>query len=1213
MNERLIINKKGDGMRINIRRLFLNVRAFSVMAILIGILPVMSNVLHAQKAEEIRGSVVDAMTFTQLQDKFYKAEIKKEISLDIQDRSVEQALRKLADKTGLRLTYRGDIMVDKTVTLQEEYITVSDALANILKDTELDYKFSQNGYLLITETEELLEEQIFQDTVRGTVVDAQTGEALPGVNIIIPGTTIGTTTGVDGSYSLTVPDPDSELQYSYIGYETVIISIDGRDTIDLELQASAILGEDLVVTGYSAQRRVDLTGSVSVADVPNMQRIAESSINRQLQGQVSGLRVIQSGQPGEEPQMYLRGIGNFGNVNPLYIVDGVPTSSIRDLNPRDVESLQVLKDASAASIYGARASNGVIIITTSQGRPGLSISLDSHVGIENPRHHGNPYNILSPQEHADLQWMANRNSGITPSSSLYGSGANPILPDYIAPTGAMSGEVDYDDYFVNPFYTNPADLQNFFRITPANHEGTNWFREVYKPAFTSVNNLSISGGTDDATYLMSINHHFQEGTLLETYLERYTVRLNTQFNISENFRVGQNTSLARWENPQESTHGDHFGIAQVYRQQPIIPVRDIAGNYAGNFGAPLGNASNPVAEMERTGDNTTEHVRIFGNFFAELDFMDNFTYRSSFGGSYHTNNFSSFSYPEYENTENSVTNQYAEGSTESRDWTWTNTVTYSDLLAEVHNVNVVLGTETQETTGSWRQASRSGFFSFDPNYTSLATGSGDVVAGNSHWRYALWSLFARVEYNYDNRYLLSGTIRHDGSSRFLENRYGTFPAGSIGWRISQEEFMRNVNWLTNLQIRAGYGIMGNQINVDPENAFTLYGGNQHGTFYPIAGGNNLSEGFGQTRIGNPLARWEEAHNINIGFNAMLFEGSLEIDLDYYQNDIRDLLYNPQLPATAGEATSPFINIGNVQNTGIDASLTGRYSISQEFNITTTLNFTTYRNEILRIAEGVDYFDSYSTTRLIVRNQVGHPISSFYGYKIDGFWSSQQEIDDANALAPGETYQSDAAPGRFRYRDITGDNQITPDDRTILGDPHPDFTYGLDLSVDYRSFDVSMYIYGSQGNDIYNRVRWWTDFYSSYQGAKSNKALFDSWNPELHYGEANPNVTAPIQENESTFSTNSAPNSYYLEDGSFLRLRTVQVGYSLSPTLLDRLGLNRLRIYAQAQNVFTITGYSGPDPEVGATETASAGTTNFGIDRGGYPSSRQFILGFNLEF
>ena len=1199
-------------MSTGTQRLLSNICVVGVLTILLGMISAMSWTVQAQDSDDIRRSEVQAMTFTQLQEMFYKVDIEKEISLDIQNLTLEQALREIARETGLRLSYRGDIIVDKTVTLQENSISVTSALDFIMKNTGLDYKFSQNGYLLITEAEELLEEEMFQDTVTGTVVDAQTGEALPGVNIIVPGTTIGTTTDIDGSYTLTVPDPDTELQFSYIGYETIMVSIDGRDTINIEMEASAILGEDLVVTGYSAQRRLDLTGSISVADVTQMQRIAESSITRQLQGQVSGLRVTQSGQPGEEPQIYLRGIGNFGNVNPLYIVDGVPTSSIRDINPRDVESLQVLKDASAASIYGARASNGVIIITTSQGSPGLSISLDSHVGWENPRHHGNPYNILTPQEHADLQWIANRNTGMTPSSPLYGSGETPRLPDYIAPAGAMAGEVNYDDYFVNPFYTDPAELENFFRITPANHDGTNWFREVYQPAFTSVNNISISGGTDDATYLMSLNHHFQEGTLIETYLERYTIRLNTRFNISDNFRVGQNTSLARWENPQQNTHGDHHGISMVYRQQPIIPVYDIAGNYAGNFGAPLGNASNPVAVMERTRNNTVEHVRIFGNIFAELDFMDNFTYRSNFGGSYHTNNFSDFSYPEFENAENSVTNRYREGSTESRDWTWTNTLTYSDLLAEVHNLTVVLGTESQENTGSWRRSGRSGFFSFDPNYTSLETGSGDAVVENNHWRYALWSLFARVEYSYDSRYLLSGTIRRDGSSRFLENRYGNFPAGSIGWRISQEEFMRSVDWLTNLQIRAGYGVMGNQINVDPDNAFTLYGGNQHGTFYPITGSDNLAEGFGQTRIGNPYARWEEAHNMNIGFNAMLIEGSLEIDVDYYRNDIRDLLYNPQLPATAGEATTPFINIGNVQNTGIDASITGRYSFSQDLNITSTLNFTTYSNEILRIAEGVDYFDSTSIGTLIVRNKVGHPISSFYGYKIDGFWSSQQEIDDANALAPGDTYQSDAAPGRFRYRDMTGDNQITPDDRTFLGDPHPDFTYGLDLMVNYRNIDVNMNIYGSQGNDIWNRVRWWTDFYASYQGAKSETALFDSWDPNIHYGVANPDVTAPIQENERTFSTNNAPNSYYLEDGSFLRLRTLQVGYSLTPTLLDRLGLNRLRIYAQAQNLFTITGYSGPDPEVGATETASAGTTNFGIDRGGYPSSRQFLLGINLE-
>lgn len=1056
-----------------------------------------------------------------------------------------------------------------------------------------------------------------QKEVSGTVTDAFTDETLIGVNIVVPGTTIGTTTDMSGNYSIALPDTVTQLQFSYVGYETLIIALNDRSVINVEMQASAILGSDLIVTGYSVQRRVDLTGSISVADVDNMQRIAESSVTKQLQGQVSGVSVAQSGQPGDEPAIRIRGVGNFGNVNPLYVVDGVPTSSIRDLNPNDVESLQVLKDASAASIYGSRASNGVIIVTTKKGRPGLNVSFDTYVGYETPKHHGNPWNIASPLEHAQLEWLVAKNTGQQPSSPLYGSGAEPRLPDYISPAGAMDGEVNHDDYYVNPNYTSTADLGSFVRITRANHEGTNYFQEIFKPAFTTNSNLAISGGSEDATYLLSLNYVNQEGTLIRTYNERTTLRVNTQFNVRDNFRIGQNASLSLWDNPQVGSLEEGSAIGMSYRQQPIIPVYDIAGNFAGNFGAPLGQAANPVAQRERTKQNTGEEIRIFGNVFAEYDLLDKLTFRTNFGGSYGSSNWSWFQFPEYERAENTVTNLYGDASWNGYNWTWTNTLAYTDLLAEVHNISIVIGTEANEDTGRERGGTRTDYFSFNPNYVNLSTGAGDPTNYSSRYELALFSIFGRVEYNYDNRYLLNATIRRDGSSRFLENRYGVFPSASIGWRISQESFMSDIDWLSNLQFRAGYGVMGNQLNVAAANAFTLYGGNLNSSFYAIAGGNTIHQGFSKTRIGNPAARWEEAHSMNIGFNAMFFQGGLEIDMDYYQNDVRDLLYDPELPAQAGLASRPYVNVGNIQNRGLDVSITGRRNINQDFNISATANITTYNNEIVKIAEGIEHFDG--TTRRfgagnpIIRNQIGWPISTFFGYQIEGFWNSESEIEQADASVRNNqnlsqsVYQEEASPGRFRYADVNGDGVITPDDRTRLGDPHPDFTYGLNISANYKNIDASMFFYGSQGNDIWNQVKWWTDFYPSFQGAKSKTALYDSWTPDNH------NATAPIQENAASTATNNVPNSYYIEDGSFLRLRSVQVGYSFPTNLLSQVGINQLRVYVQGQNLFTLTGYSGPDPEIGNTQSANASTTSFGVDEGAYPTSRQFLFGINLGF
>lgn len=1061
--------------------------------------------------------------------------------------------------------------------------------------------------------------------VSGTVIDAFDESPMAGVNVMVRGTQIGTSTDLDGNFTLVAPSSQDTLQFTFIGYAEEVVPIDGQTDLTVELDPQEILGREVVVTGYAAQTRVDLTGSVSMADMDAMDRVAETDVSRQLQGQVSGVTVTQSGQPGDSPQINIRGIGNFGNVDPLFVVDGVPTQNINDLNPRDVESLQVLKDASAASIYGARASNGVILIETKGGTEGLTVEFNSYTGYEDPGHHGNPYNIASPQEHAELVKRVHRHSLTEEefdewSHDLYGTPGDWRLPDYIQPAGAMEGEVDPDDYFVNPFYTDPGQRGDFNQIIPANHDGTNWFQEIFEPAATFNNDLAIRGGTADATYAFSLNHQYREGTLRQTHMERYGMRLNTTYDVTDNFRVGQNTSYSIWENPTEGSLDEGTATGMVYRQQPIIPVRDIAGNFGGNTGTPLGNASNPVAMLERQSDNTEENTRLFGNIFAELDFLDNFTFRSNFGGDYSTSTWSWFQFPTYENNEDDVINLYGEGSSEDRSWTWSNTVNYSDVFADVHNLNIVAGVEAQEETGSWRQGQQTDFFSFASDYTSLETGAGDPVTSGTSYEIALLSAFGRFEYNYDERYLISGTLRRDGSSRFQEEQYGTFPAGSIGWRISEEAFMDGVDLFDNLQFRAGYGIMGNQLNVAPENAFTLFGGAEGSTFYPITGGPGITEGFTRTRIGNPGARWEEAHNMNIGFNAIMFGGAFEVDLDYYQNDVRDLLFDPDLPGQVGTATAPDVNVGNVENSGIDATVTGRFVVSENLSFNTRVNITTYNNEIVTIAEGIEHFDGtarrFGAGSPIVRNKVGWPISAFFGYEIEGFWASEQQIEEYNERVEDiddvDVYQSDAAPGRFRYKDVTGSGYISSDDRTKLGDPHPDFTYGINLEMNYRNFDAGINLYGSQGNDAWNQVKYWTDFYQSFVGAKSKTAVNDAWTEEEHYGVEDPDVTAPVQELTGSTAAEGVPNSYYVEDASYLRLRNLQVGYSFAPAFLERIGVSMMRVYVQGQNLFTITGYSGPDPQIGDTDSANASTASFGVDEGAYPASRQFLFGLNLQ-
>jgi TonB-linked SusC/RagA family outer membrane protein len=1045
--------------------------------------------------------------------------------------------------------------------------------------------------------------------VSGVVTDANTGDTLPGVNILVVGTDLGTTTNLDGEYSISIPSGDETLRFSYIGYQQLAVGVNGRNSIDVQLETSVISGEELLVVGYSSQQRQDITGSISVVKMDDFERLSAGGdlVSKQLQGVASGVSVVSSGQPGESPDIRIRGINTFGNNSPLVIIDGVP-GNIENLNPNDVESIQVLKDASAASIYGARASNGVIVVTTKKGGGNVEVNYRGSYGVD-WQGRDNPWDIATPQDHANLVWTALANSGAPQQHPLYGSGATPTLPDFVAPAGAMEGEVNFDDYFVIPEYTDGGLLGQFYRITRANKEGTDWFNEIMRTANTNQHDISVNGGSEMGNFLFSVNYLNQEGTLMRTFRDRITMRANTSFNLGENFRIGENLQYTVSESPTVASLTEGSAIGMSFRAQPIIPVYDINGNFGGTSGTGTGNAQNPVADMERTRNNESQTRNLFGNVFAELDFLENFRARTTFGGELWNWSSESFVFPTYERQENNPLNQLNTSQGTGYNWTWTNTLQYTETF-DLHDVEVLVGTEAYRNAGEQRNASVDGFFSFNPDFVNLSTGSGTPVISSFKYEDTLLSFFGRVDYSYDNRYILGLTIRRDGSSRFLNNQWGWFPAASVGWRISQEEFMADVDWISDLRLIGGYGIMGNQINVDPANAFTLFTGDQGNSYYSIDGSNNsIQEGFRLSRIGNPNAEWEKNVTANFGFDASLFDEKYQVSVEYYFKDVQDLLFNPQLIGSSGVATAPFVNVANMENRGIDASLAHFGQISNDWQYNVNLTFTSYSNEIKKIADDIDFFAQEARRwpgQTFIRNEVGQSVSSFYGYQIEGFWQSQSEIDQANSGAEGGTYQLDAGPGRFRYADINGDGQITADDRTFLGDPNPDFTYGISFGMNYRAWDFNMFWYGSQGNEIWNQVKYWTDFYASFIGAKSNTAVYDSWSPE------NPNATAPIQENENFQSTAGTPNSYFVEDGSYLRLRNLQVGYSLQPNILDRVGIKNLRLYVQGNNLVTFTGYSGPDPEIGFFPgDGGGGSTNFGIDEGQYPTPKQFLFGINL--
>lgn len=1042
-------------------------------------------------------------------------------------------------------------------------------------------------------------------TIKGRVTDAADNSSLPGVTVTVKGSTTSAQTNVDGEYSISVPGNNSVLVFSFVGMLSQEETVGNRSQIDVALNSDQAALDEVVVIGYGTVKKKDLTGAVSVVKVSELIEQPTSNIANQLQGRASGITVLGTGQPGTAPQIRIRGINSFGNNAPLYIVDGMPTQDINNLNPNDLESMQVLKDAASASIYGSRAANGVIIITTKKGKGKVKVNYDTFLGTQQVAK-GNVYNLLDPQGMADLKWLMYKNSGLPLVDAQYGSGATPVLPNYIVPTGAST--VNEALYNVNPNYTNSADVGGFYRIVRANKAGTDWFHEVFRDAPMQSHNLSVSGGGQQGSYLFSLNHYNQTGNLMNTHLKRYTLRANSQYNVSKRIRVGENLAIAFVDNPTSGFLEEGSAIGMSYRQQPIIPVHDINGNFAGSFGSGLGNARNPVAQRVRAENNKGLTTQIMGNVFAEADLLQNLVFRTNFGGSSWSTHSNSFNYPEYENAENNTTNSYYEYSGTGFSWTWSNTLTYDLRLNDSHAFKILAGTESNYSRSRWLEGRTLSYFSFDPDYTTLSTGSGVQTNGSGRGEDALFSYFGRVDYAFKDKYLLSATIRRDGSSKFVQN-FGVFPAFSAAWKVKDESFMQDVSWLSDLKLRAGWGKVGNQFNVPQINQFTTYGQDRGAAFYDINGsGNGTVMGFRRTRIGNPNAKWEEVVNTNIGFDAGLFNDAIIINFDWYKKQTNGLLFAPDLPATVGQGSRPTVNIGSMRNQGIDLSIYGEKNVNRDLSLNATLTFTTYNNEILKISDGASYFDQEGRRfngASIVRNQVGQSIGQFFGYQIEGFWNSQAEIDAANAKAPGGTYQNDVKVGRFRYADTNGDGLITAADRTFLGNPSPDFTYGLNLGAKYKAFDFSIFLYGVQGNDIWNQVKWWTDFYPSFQGAKSLTALHDSWTP------TNQNATAPIQENNGSFSTNNVPNSYYIEDGSYLRAKTAQLGYRIPTDVLSKLKISSARIYVQAANLFTFTKYSGPDPEVGQSRVD--GSTAFGLDEGTYPNTKQFLIGLNLSF
>ncbi len=1024
-------------------------------------------------------------------------------------------------------------------------------------------------------------------TVSGTVTDPE-GVSLPGVNVIVEGTTIGAVTDVDGEFSFTAPDPTSILVISYVGYARQRVAIEGRDVVNVVMQPELRAIDEIVVVGYGTRMREELTGSVSTVSGDRMDISTAPSTMGRIQGQVSGVTVTTSNTPGGDATVRVRGLGTINDANPLYIIDGVPAGPGNNLNPNDIESISILKDASSAAIYGTRGANGVIIITTKRGREGQrpQVNFNVRTGITQAV---NQYDLLNTAEYGEMLWIEARNRGLTPGVDYahpqYGDGTEPRVPNYILPGGAMS--VDHS------LYRYPD-----FPIFEASVPGTNWYDEIYRNGFVQEYDMSVTGGGENVTYSFSGSYLNEEGYLHHTGFERFTFRNTADARFNNWLKAGQSVQVintSNYGNLGDNAEGNV--ISQAYRSQPIIPVRDIEGNFAGSRAPGMGNSGNPVAMLERARNNGGDWFRILGNIFGEADLYEGLTFRSTMGYNYGQWNGWWSSIANFEHSEPQRIDGFSRSNNYSLQWNWSNTLNYAASFGDDHRLAVILGTEAIDNNYRWMNAARSQYFSTDVNYMQLSSGEINQSNSGSASSWSLFSIFGRVNYDLMGRYLFEATVRRDGSSRFGEdNRYATFPAASVAWAFSQEDFLAGTRgWLDFGKLRLGWGVSGND-RIGNYNIFSTYGTHIMHSSYALDGSNTASQmGFQPSAVGNPGVTWETTETVNLGLDLTLFNSTVNFSIDGWQRNTYDMLYRLSVPQVVGIATPPFVNIGEMKNTGFDLELGyNNTAMGGQFRYAVNATLSRYVNELMKLSDDVEEYLVMGWQRQMAytRATVGTAFPEFYGYVVEGIFQSQAEADAHPAFGDYN------APGRFKYQDTNGDGVITPADMTYIGNPHPDFTGGLNIDLGYGNIDLNMFFYGSYGNDMINYVRRWIDF-GMFNGGKSADALYNSWgSPYVDNAQAK----LPIHD---LAEGSQQPSTHFVEDGSFLRLKNLRLGYRLPQELTNRLQIQNVRIYGQVTNLFTITNYSGLDPEL---NTAGG---NMGMDMGAWPTPRQIMFGVSL--
>ncbi|WOG32629.1 TonB-dependent receptor [Segatella copri] len=1011
-----------------------------------------------------------------------------------------------------------------------------------------------------------------QVNVSGVIKDA-TGETVIGASVMVKGTKTGTVTDFDGRFHVECT-PGATLVISYIGYQTQ--EVKAADGMNVVLQEAANDLNEVVVTGYTTQRKADLTGAISVVSVDDIAKQNENNPIKALQGRVPGMNISADGSPSGTATVRIRGIGTLNNNDPLYIVDGIPTKAgMHELNGNDIESIQVLKDAASASIYGSRAANGVIIITTKKGKEGkIKVDFDGSIAVSTYAH---KMKVLNAKEYGQVMWQAYVNDGMDPNTNGLGYRYD---WGYNAQGTPMLNGISMKKYLDDAGTTPAAD--------------TDWFDETTRTGVIQQYNVSVSNGSDKGSSFFSLGYYKNLGIIKTSDFNRFSARMNTEYKLLKNkmLTVGEHFTLNRTSEVQAPG-----GFLQnVLQFNPSLPIYTEDGNYAGPVGG-YPDRYNPVAVLERNKDNRYTYWRMFGDAYLNLNPFKDFNIRTTFGLDYSQKQQRFFTYPV---TEGNVANNKNGVEAKQEHWTkwmWNAVATYNMELGK-NRIDLMAGMELNRQDDIYFSGYKEGFSILNPDYMWPDAGTTNPQAYGGGSGYSLVSFFGKANYNYADKYMASFTIRRDGSSRFgKNNRYATFPSVSAGWRINQESFLKKASWIDDLKIRASWGQTGNQ-EIDNLARYTLYvsnygvnenGGQSYGTSYDIAGtngGSTLASGFKRNQIGNDNIKWETTTQTDLGFDFAFFRNTLYGNFDWYFKKTKDILVNMPGIAVMGEGSSQWINAGEMENRGFEFNIGYRNQTHFGLKYDVTANISSYRNKITALPTTVAANGTFGGNG--VKSVIGHPMGAQVGYVADGIFKSQEEIDN-------HATQEGAGLGRIRWKDLTGDGKITEADQTWIYNPVPDFTYGFNIYLEYKNFDFTAFFQGVQGVDIISDLKKETDIWAGLNIGFLNKGkrLLDAWsatNPDSNV----PALSLSDNNNEKRVS------SYWVENGSYLKLRTIQFGYNFPQTIASKLAMQRLRMYVSAQNLFTIksSSFTGVDPE----------NPNYG-----YPIPLNITFGLNVTF